>query len=562
MRITITILSLLLISALFAATVSLAWVVNGNPVGANEETEFYPCMTSDMAGGAIVAWEADRPHPDPHNIFGNRISSTGGRLWEHNGVSISRSDWLAIGPPDIESDGAGGAIYCFTGLNGANEHTIRAGRKGPTALTFWGPDCAELCTDQGLYPYPSYPRLTTDGAGGAIVVWYDQRDTNHDLYARRVDAGGTVLWTQHGVAICTEEHDQTLHQIVSDSAGGAIIVWRDHRVSFADVYAQRIDANGVIQWTVDGLPINTDSGVQDTPQLTADGVGGAIITWVDADIMAQRVDASGNLLWGAGGVAVCDIVGGQSDPQIASDGYGGAVFCWRDTRVGAGGIYTQRLDAAGNALWTAQGVAVCFTTDAYDDIRIVGNGSGGAVVAWMQKKTSYDNDIYARVVDATGIPVGSAGGTPLCTDLATQYDISIVTDGAGGGIVCWQDSRGATTGTASDIYAARIYANGTTEVILPRPEVATLAQNYPNPFNPCTTIRYVLPEPSAVCLRIYDVSGRLVRELVRDVAAVAGRHETTWNGQDDSGQMVAAGVYFYQLEAGAFSETKRMTLVK
>ncbi|MFH1841913.1 MAG: FlgD immunoglobulin-like domain containing protein, partial [bacterium] len=136
------------------------------------------------------------------------------------------------------------------------------------------------------------------------------------------------------------------------------------------------------------------------------------------------------------------------------------------------------------------------------------------------------------------------------------------TDGAGGGIVCWQDSRGVATGTANDIYAARIYANGTTDVFTPRPEATALAQNYPNPFNPSTMIRYVLPEPSAVDLRIYDVSGRLVRELVRELALIAGRHEATWNGLDDAGQTVAAGVYFYQLEAGAFSETRCMTLVK
>ncbi|MFH1843546.1 MAG: hypothetical protein ABIF77_10110, partial [bacterium] len=258
MRTTFTILSLLLFSVPIATVAHADWLIDGITVGAHEENDFYTCIASDMAGGAIIAWECDRPHPDPHAVFGNRISGNGARLWVFHGVSLSRTSWLANGPADIESDGFGGVIYCFVGLNGADEHTIRAGRTGPAAGTYWGPDCAELCTDQGLYPYPTTPRLTTDGVGGAIVVWYDERDVNHDLYARRVDAAGNVLWTQHGVPICTEEHDQQLHQVISDSAGGAIIVWRDSRVSQADIYAQRIDANGVVQWTVDGLPINTD----------------------------------------------------------------------------------------------------------------------------------------------------------------------------------------------------------------------------------------------------------------------------------------------------------------
>ncbi len=80
---------------------------------------------------------------------------------------------------------------------------------------------------------------------------------------------------------------------------------------------------------------------------------------------------------------------------------------------------------------------------------------------------------------------------------------------------------------------------------------------YPNPFNPVTTISYDLPEPASVNLVIYDVAGKLVRTLVAAEAVGAGRHEQVWNGRDDAGQNVAAGVYFYRLDAGGYSETRR-----
>ncbi len=89
-----------------------------------------------------------------------------------------------------------------------------------------------------------------------------------------------------------------------------------------------------------------------------------------------------------------------------------------------------------------------------------------------------------------------------------------------------------------------------------------LAQNYPNPFNPSTTIRYDLPEPCRVSVKIYDVAGRLVSVLKDQVAEGAGRHEVAWEGRDRSGRTVAAGVYFYRLEAGTTSETRRMVLLK
>lgn len=86
--------------------------------------------------------------------------------------------------------------------------------------------------------------------------------------------------------------------------------------------------------------------------------------------------------------------------------------------------------------------------------------------------------------------------------------------------------------------------------------------NVPNPFNPLTTIRFDLPRAAEVTLRIFDLSGRLVDTLQDGEHVPAGRHEIAWNGRDTGGRPAAAGVYFYRLEAGAFADTKRMTLVK
>jgi beta-glucanase (GH16 family) len=85
---------------------------------------------------------------------------------------------------------------------------------------------------------------------------------------------------------------------------------------------------------------------------------------------------------------------------------------------------------------------------------------------------------------------------------------------------------------------------------------------YPNPFNPATTISYDVPAPTGVRLTIHDVAGRLVKVLVAGETVPAGRHEVGWDGRDESGRVAAAGVYFYRLEAGGYSQTRRMALVK
>lgn len=92
--------------------------------------------------------------------------------------------------------------------------------------------------------------------------------------------------------------------------------------------------------------------------------------------------------------------------------------------------------------------------------------------------------------------------------------------------------------------------------------VEALGDAYPNPFNPHTTISFDLPKQAAVSLRVFDVSGRLVRVLLDGEIVAGGHREVTWSGRDESGQQVAAGVYFYRLDADGYSETKSMALIK
>jgi len=90
----------------------------------------------------------------------------------------------------------------------------------------------------------------------------------------------------------------------------------------------------------------------------------------------------------------------------------------------------------------------------------------------------------------------------------------------------------------------------------------TLHNSYPNPFNPQATIVFEMRESRLVSLYIYDAKGRLVRALLNGELGREGRNEIVWNGRDDTGRRVASGTFFYRLESGDYSETKRMALIK
>jgi len=96
------------------------------------------------------------------------------------------------------------------------------------------------------------------------------------------------------------------------------------------------------------------------------------------------------------------------------------------------------------------------------------------------------------------------------------------------------------------------------------PKVSFLAQNSPNPFNPSTTISYTVAAVESlipVRLEVFNIRGQMVRTLVNE-AVEPGEYSFFWQGQDDHGQELSSGVYFYRLRAGDFVATRKMVIVK
>jgi flagellar hook assembly protein FlgD len=88
-----------------------------------------------------------------------------------------------------------------------------------------------------------------------------------------------------------------------------------------------------------------------------------------------------------------------------------------------------------------------------------------------------------------------------------------------------------------------------------------LEQNHPNPFNPVTNISFSLDTGSDVTLRVYDLTGRVVKTLV-DRRMRAGEHSQEWDGRSETGDEVASGIYFYRLTAGGRTLTRKAVFLK
>ena len=218
------------------------------------------------------------------------------------------------------------------------------------------------------------------------------------------------------------------------------------------------------------------------------------------------------------------------------------------------------MNAGGITQWQADGIAVCTSSGDQLSPRIAGDGFGGAIVSWENVVTHLiDNDIYARVIDASGNAQGSAAGVLICMTTEMQNLHRITSDGNGGAILTWVDRR---LGFYADIFAGKITGAGYTGIGTPGfRDAGVLAQNFPNPFNPSTTIRFHLPNSLFVKLNIYSVYGRRIATLLNEFKE-AGPHEIEWFGRNDNGKSMATGFYLYRLEAGSIIETRSMVLIK
>ena len=371
----------------FDATGNRLWGADGVAVtaAAANQGQSGLAIVSDGANGAIVAWEDGRP--TCCRYFAQRIDHAGVAVWTPDGVPVEPPAAFLIGPinapPLAISDGAGGAIIAYLNIHVnvitdhprvALQHLDANGQPQWPLQGLW----------VGLPASTDFGALTTDGAGGAIVAWSERVGATLDevILAQRVSPSGALLWPSSGITVASAPYLRGNLAAAADGAGGALLVWEDARDftsgDCCNIYGQRLSDAGQRLWPADGVPISTAINNQNSPLVTADGAGGAIVVWQDCrdyptgnecgfglDLYAQRVSAEGTLRW-AGGLPVSAAPGNQGIPPgspnypvvaMVTDGAGGAVVAWPDGRDSLCqqispwcDLYAQRINEDGGAV--------------------------------------------------------------------------------------------------------------------------------------------------------------------------------------------------------------------
>jgi hypothetical protein len=410
----------------------------------------------DGSGGVIAAW-ADFRSGD-QDIFAQKLNAAGDPVWPEDGVPVCKVSGAQTGPK-LLSDGAGGAFIVWEDSRaGSSNVDIYAQRLSSVGVPQWTGGGVLVC---GAANNQTQPVVGPNGLGGLLIAWVDRRGVDADVYVQRLNAAGVPQWTANGVALCTAVGVQADPTVVSDGAGGSIVAWRDERAG-VDIYTQRVNEQGVVQWTANGVALCTAAGNQETPAAVIDGAGGAIVTWQDAraggyDVYAQRVSAAGAPQWTANGVALCSAAGDQLSPRLCTDGLGGAFVTWEDHRGADADVYAQQVNGAGAPQWAANGVVVCSAPDQQLAPTIATDPLGGAVVAWSDSRTPADGpDIFVQHLQSNGTSLWTANGVLVSNAPGVQDLPQVVADGSGGAAVTWRDYRN----TYADLFGQRLDAGG------------------------------------------------------------------------------------------------------
>jgi len=498
------------------------WTANGVVICAgtlsmpatNYPPRSYPCIVSDGAGGAIIAWLDYR---FDYDIYAQRVDGSGAVQWAVNGVRLTGLQQQKN--PVMTTDGTGGAIVAWMFQDEGRAYIQRINSAG---IPLWA--SGGIWAHLPVTFQNETVEIASDGAGGAIVTGVGNDNVippalYSDIYAQRIMSDGSNAWGFYGVKATSAFYYQQ-EPVIVESNGGAIIAWRDQRATpqVYHIYAQRLDSAGAVQWAPDGVAIRTVASWGLNMVITSDGAGGAILAWDDSrtsndfnsrDIYAQRVSIGGLPQWTPNGIAICDLGSQQIVPKITSDGQGGAIVAWTDERGVTSSIFAQRIQSSGTFLWPDDGLGI---------------------------ETNPQN----QFIDESATP-------------------TVVSDLGGGAIFVYTNNPGPN----ADIFAQHVSGSGAipTGVGPSKAPSFALSEGYPNPFSAETFFDLTLERDTRVSIDVFDATGKRVRATETEQRK-AGPTRLDFDGLDGHSRPLPSGIYFYRVRAGDEMMTKKIVIAR
>jgi Secretion system C-terminal sorting domain len=361
----------------------------------------------------------------------------------------------------------------------------------------------------------------SDGSGGMFIAWTDARNsaaTGNDLFIIRILENGSVApgFLAGGNIVSNAAGNQSNVALVEDGAGGVIITWQDP-ANGNDIMAQRVGANGSLLWGSEKT-VATGANSQNTPGIVKVNNERVAIVWrytgtsTSTDIAANYLSIADGSKILASDVVVVEAANAQSNQSIVADGNEGVIIVWTDARVAsnAAGIRAERLNNSGTKLWGESTGGLVVRAEGGSNTTgpaIETDGAGGAVIAWSDSRNGGANaDLYVQRVSASGnlewgsLAILASSAAPVPAGNGQQM-IPVVAKSGSQFIVAWNDQR--NTALNIDLYAQAFDINGEKLWGSGGEPIAIITEKFNQPAS-TTTQPVVLPDGSGGAFFVWD----------------------------------------------------------
>src|SRR5580765_4870721 len=330
----------------------------------------------------------------------------------------------------------------------------------------WQPD-SSICrgTVEGFRPVS-----VGDGAGGIFVGGTTTSGDEPDILLDRITPAGVRAngWPMGGIAIAAFPHSQYHAALAADGTGGVYVAWEDYREGQAgEIYAQRVGSDGAVSvgWSQGGNAVCRVAGEQSVPRVSV-GNDGPWIAWQDRrsgvlELYVQKLTSIGSPTpgWPEGGVRVSSAAPPAIAPMLATDSTGSTLVVWRHARAdGLEDLLATPITNLSPQGGTATPLVLAGGASRLGDVTAIPFGSSGLLVSWAQEQGGIRSVRAQRVSPSgSGEVQWTEGGLAVATAPVTLNGPIVISDGAGGAWIGWEDYR---AGDHTDIYVQRISAEG------------------------------------------------------------------------------------------------------
>ena len=426
-----------------------------------DETQRETRICKDDNGNVFLFWRDYRNETTLFggDIYAQKLDINGNPVWIANGTSII-TGFGGQFDPKVVSDGEQGTYLVWrTSPNSFQNYSLHAQRLNNDGNSLWGSSGITVQSNLGT---TISPVTNVNESDDLLITWQlalTGVPNSVDIYAQKINAAGIIQWGTNGLLICPTSGGSVLGpRIISDNKGGAIISWSDNRSGSNDfnIYAQRVNSNGNVLWTANGIPVCAKTGNQNTKHIIPDNSGGAIIFWEDIletsyNICAQRIDSLGNKFWEPEGKVLYSTTNPFTQFEFVLDRNKEIYFLWSNSE---NNIYAQKIDYDGNLVWSNE-ISICTTQSSISYLSAFQSDVNGIIISWLDNRSG-NNDIYGQWISSDGSNMWNYNGDAICKDSHEQSDYCVTSDNFGGAIIAWGDLRNGNY----DIYTQNIDIRG------------------------------------------------------------------------------------------------------